>query len=166
MALAETAPAMGVSRVECSHVREGSLLPLGDYITSHEIWVRTRSGHVRRPGSPHNQYRLFAACAECDGPADVTLYLPPGLPSRRPFQAFVSWDETPGVMVAFQGPPCGTGRRTMEQFAAAGAAGSLEPWEEACRRLWALRQEHDFWRAHAKHQDTAPEHPFRRLIGA
>jgi len=138
------------------------VLPLGNYTTDREIWLRTPTGQVRRPGLPNNHYRLFAACAECDGPADVTAYLPPGLPPHRPFQAFVRWEDTLGVMVAFRGPPCGTGRITGEQFLAV-ERGLLWPWDEAWRRLLARGPDDEFWRTHATHEGPS-EHPVRRLM--
>lgn len=140
------------------------MLPLGNYTTDLEILVRTRAGYVRRPGHPSNEYRLFAACGECDGPAEVRLPLPPGLSSNRPFQAFVSWEDSRGLMVSFGGAVCGYGRRTMEQFAAAGAKGALTPWAEANRRLQELGPDHAFWRTHASHQAPPTEGPFRRLL--
>jgi hypothetical protein len=140
------------------------VLPLGDYSSDREISLRTPSGRVRRLGFPDNQYRLFAACAACDGPADVPLFLPAGLNAHAPFQAFVSWEDTRGLMIAFQGARCGTGRRSPEQLAADGAAGTLDPWVEACRRLSVLGREHDFWLTHADHRGPTAEGPAGRLF--
>lgn len=123
------------------------MLPLGEYRWGGGIGFRLPAGKVVRRPHPNNTYRLFAACRECDGPAELTVLAPSMLASG--WQVFLSWEDHRGLMLGVQSSPCGFhGRLSLAQQS---ERGLLRPWLEGFYRIQKLGPDSEFRQWHLPH---------------